>query len=452
MCSHKETLRMCEINESITGDILDSISEGVFTVDKNFRITFYNRAAETLTGFKRKDVVGKICKHVCSLRKCLKQCPIADVLQSGTPISGLDWSMMHKGGRVFSVQLNCAVLYNQEYEPDGGVISFRDISEFEEIKLKLNKSSNFCGIVAHNKAMHEVFQFIEDIADSDASVLIQGESGTGKEMIANAIQALSHRKSKAFIKVNCSIFSPQLLASELFGHVKGAFPGAIKDRKGRFELADGGAIFLDEVAEMPLEIQLQLLRVLQEGSFERVGESLTRHVDIRVIAATNRNIKRALENGSFRKDLYYRLNVIPIEIPPLRSRLDDIPYLVPHFIEKFTMVHRKEVAGIDDEALDVLMRYNWPGNVRELENSLEYACARTKSGEVLTAGKLPPKIRQSATRRGGLSQKHLPGQEEIEILQLLNKFQWNKSRVAKELGIGRTTLWRKMKVLGLENE
>jgi len=439
-------------NDSITRDILDSISEGVLTVDKNFRITFFNRAAERLTGFERKEVVGKLCKYVCSSSKCLEQCPIANVLQNGEPISGLDCSMMHKGGHVFSVKLNCAVLYSQVNDPDGGVLSFRDISEYEAIKQELNKSSNFCGIVAHSKTMHEVFQLIEEVADSDASVLVQGESGTGKEMIANAIQALSHRKNKAFIKVNCSIFSPPLLASELFGHVKGAFTGAIKDRKGRFELADGGTIFLDEVAEMPLEMQLQLLRVLQEGSFERVGESVTRRVDVRVIAATNKNLKRALESGSFREDLYYRLNVIPIEIPPLRSRLDDIPYLVPHFINKFSMVYNKQVAGIDDEAVDVLMRYNWPGNVRELENSLEFAFARTKPDEPLTANMLPPKLRQSAMIKLGRPQMRLQGQEEIEVLQLLNKHQWNKSRVAKELGIGRTTLWRKMKTMGLDNE
>ena len=443
---------MYEKNEHITKDILDSISEGVFTVDRNFRITFFNNAAERLTGFKREEVVGKYCKNVCNSSRCLEACPIASVLQTGDPITSLDCSMMHKGGFDFNVKLNCAVLYNQSEDPDGGVISFRDISEYEEIKLKLKKNSTFCGIVAHNNAMHEVFQLIEEIADSDASVLIQGESGTGKEMIANAIQTTSSRKNEAFIKVNCSIFSPQLLASELFGHVKGAFTGAIKDRKGRFDIADNGTIFLDEVAETPLEMQLQLLRVLQEGTFERVGESLTRRVNVRIVAATNKNLKRALENGSFREDLYYRLNVIPIEIPPLRSRLDDIPYLIPYFITKFSMVYNKEVKAVDDEALDVLMRYNWPGNVRELENSLEYAFARTKTGDMLIASKLPPKIRQSAASEATNLQKRLPGQEEIEILQLLNKHQWNKSKVAKELGIGRTTLWRRMKVMGLENE
>jgi PAS domain S-box-containing protein len=438
--------------KNISQDILDSIGEGVFTVDKNFRITFFNRAAEDITGFKRDEVTGKLCKSVCNSSRCMEACPIGHVLQTKEKIVDHDCTLMHRNGRVLNVKLNSAILYNQDDEPDGGVISFRDMSEFEQIKSRLTKTTNFHGIVAHAKSMHEIFDLIEEIADSDASVLVQGESGTGKEMIANAIQTLSHRKNEPYIKVNCSIFSPQLLASELFGHVKGAFTGAIRDRKGRFEIADRGTIFLDEVAEMSPEMQLQLLRVLQEGTFERVGESVTHKVDVRVIAATNKNLKRALDNGEFREDLYYRLNVIPIEIPPLRSRLDDIPNLVHHFIEKFSMVYNKEIEDIDDNALDLIMRYNWPGNVRELENILEYAFARTSSGEKIQVDKLPPKIRQAATLSSTPGNTKLPGQEEIEILQLLNKHQWNKTKVAKELGVGRTTLWRKMKAMGLEVE
>lgn len=438
--------------KNISQDILDSIGEGLFTVDKNFRITFFNRAAEEMTGFKRDEVLGKLCKSVCNSSRCLEACPIGHVLQTKEKIVDHDCTLMHRNGRVMNVKLNSAVLYNQDDEPDGGVISFRDMSEFEHIKSQLTKTTNFHGIVAHSKVMHEIFQLIEEIADSDASVLIQGESGTGKEMIANAIQTLSQRKHEPYIKVNCSIFSPQLLASELFGHVKGAFTGAVRDRKGRFEIADRGTIFLDEVAEMPPEMQLQLLRVLQEGTFEHVGESVTRRVNVRIIAATNKNLKRALENGEFREDLYYRLNVIPIEIPPLRSRLDDIPNLVHHFIEKFSMVYKKKIEDIDDRALDLMMRYNWPGNVRELENILEYAFARTPSGEQIQVEKLPPKIRQAATLSATPGGTKLPGQDEIEILQLLNKHQWNKTKVAKELGVGRTTLWRKMKAMGLEVE
>ncbi len=436
--------------KNISNDILDSIGEGVFTVDKNFRITFFNRAAEEMTGFSRDEVTGKFCKSVCNSSRCLEACPIGHVLQTKERIVDHDCTLMHRNGRVLHVKLNSAILYNQDDEPEGGVISFRDMSEYEEIKSRLTKTTNFHGIVAHSKTMHEIFELIEDVADSDASVLIQGESGTGKEMVANAIQSLSSRKNEPYIKVNCSIFSPQLLTSELFGHVKGAFTGAIKDRKGRFEIADKGTIFLDEVAEMSPENQLQLLRVLQEGSFERLGESVTHKVNVRVIAATNKNLRRALDLGEFREDLYYRLNVIPVEIPPLRSRLDDVPNLVHHFINKFSMIYHKNIKDIDDKALDLLMRYNWPGNVRELENILEYAFARTRSDEWIQADKLPPKIHQAS--KFPTSNAKFSGQQDVEILQLLNKHQWNKTKVAKELGVGRTTLWRKMKLMGLETD
>lgn len=436
--------------KDITKDILDSIGEGVFTVDKNFRITFFNRAAEKMTGFNRLEVLGRFCKNVFNSSSCMQQCPIAQVLESGENIFGHECKLLHQNGRSFSVKLNSAVLYNTENEPDGGVISFRDMSEFEALALHLTQAQQFKGMVANSKAMHEIFQLVEEIADSDASVLIQGESGTGKEMVANAIQESSQRKNEPYIKVNCSIFSPQLLASELFGHVKGAFTGAIKDRKGRFEIAHKGTIFLDEVAEIPLETQLQLLRVLQEGTFERVGESISRKVDVRVIAATNKNLKRALENGEFRNDLYYRLNVIPIEIPPLRDRLEDVPHLVKHFIQKYSLIYKKNVKDIDDDALDILLRYHWPGNVRELENILEYAFARSKKEETIQLSKLPTKICQNLSSPFTKLNHNLPEKEEIEIIQLLNKYHWNRSLVAKELGIGRTTLWRKMKKFGLE--
>ena len=249
--------------------------------------------------------------------------------------------------------------------------------------------------------------------------------------------------------MNCSIFPPQLLASELFGHVKGAFTGAIKDRMGRFEIAHTGTIFLDEVVEMPVEMQLQLLRVLQEGTFERVGESLTRNVDVRVIAATNKNIKEALDSGILRDDLYYRLNVIPIEVPPLRDRTDDIPYLVKHFISKFSLLYNKNVQEIEDSAIEILFNYSWPGNIRELENVIEYAIARTKSNEIIQTSKLPSKLSQSGFKNKTKTFT-LEGQEGVELLQLLQKHHWNKSKVAQELGIGRTTLWRKMKSHGLD--
>lgn len=434
---------------NFTQNLLDVIGEGVFAIDKNFRITFFNRAAEEMTGYKRGEVLGKLCKTVCDPARCLAACPIAHALQLGKRITGHDCTLLHRGGRVLNVKLNAAILYDAGGEPDGGVISFRDLSEFEDLKTRLAEKTCFYGLAAHNKNMLDIFHLVEEIADSDAPVLIQGEPGTGKEKIANAIRSLSSRKNAPYIRMNCAIFSPQLLAAELFGHVKGAFSGAVKDRQGRLELANGGTIFLDEVTKIPLEIQLSLLHFLQEGRFERLGESLARTANVRIIAATDKNLQRALANGEFRADLYYRLNVIPIEIPPLRARLDDIPVLVHHFGEKFAMLHKRPPVQISDEAMDLLLRYTWPGNVRELENAMEYAFARTPAGEPVSPEKLLPKIRQAAPATSGAP---FPGQQEIEILQLLNKHQWNKTKVAKELGLGRTTLWRKMKALGLKTE
>ncbi len=437
--------------ENLTNAILDSIGEGLFTVDKNFKINYFNLAAEKITELKRDDVIGKFCKYIFKSELCYKNCPIAQVLESGENLYDVESEIKNENGTYVPIKLNAAVLRNIEGEPEGGVISFRDLSDLELMKKKLIEQSDFYGIVGHSKAMHEIFQLIEEISDSDAAVLLQGESGTGKEMIANAIQETSLRKDKPFVKVNCSVFSDQLLASELFGHVKGAFTGAIKDRPGRFEVANNGTLFLDEVAEMPLPMQLKLLRVLQEGTFERVGESITRRVDVRVIAATNKDLKKALKEGTFREDLYYRLNVIPIEIPSLKQRIEDIPYLVKHFISKFSLIYKKDIQDIEDQALDLILRYDWPGNIRELENAIEYAFARTRDKNSIESCKLPPNLRKDVSCYDNQLTQLVKQDADLKLVQLLEKCHWNKTRVAKELGIGRSTLWRKLKKLGLEN-
>jgi transcriptional regulator with PAS, ATPase and Fis domain len=264
-------------------------------------------------------------------------------------------------------------------------------------------------------------------------------------LIANAIQATSRRKSAAFVKVNCSVFPENLLASELFGHIKGSYTDAVKDRPGRFEIANEGTIFLDEIAEMPLQTQVQLLRVLQEGTFERVGESITRKADVRVIAATNLNVNEAIKKGKLREDLYYRLNVIPIVIPPLRERVEDIPYLVNHFISDYSRLYKKEIKDISDEALNLLIGYSWPGNVRELENIIEYSVVRSKSSTVEIQN-LPLNF-SDATGLKKVGTREFKRKNYSELIHLLEKHKWNKTRVAEELGVGRTTLWRMLKKL-----
>ncbi len=442
-------------SSNLTQAILDSLGEGLFTVDKDFRVNSVNRAAEQILGINHDDVIGDFCKNIFQSERCMEECPIQKVLESGKSLHDIEGRMIGKNGRKIPVKLNAAILKDATDEPIGGVISFRDMSHLENLHKQLMTTSNFYGMIGQHKSMQEIYTLIKEVADSDSSVMITGESGTGKEMVADAIQKISRRKNKPFIKINCSVFPPNLLASELFGHVKGSFTDAVRDRIGRFEMADKGTIFLDEVAEMPLRMQVQLLRVLQEGTFERVGESFTRKVDVRVIAATNKNIQKELEEGRFREDLFYRLNVIPIHIPPLRERRSDIPHLVQFFIEKFSLISGKNITEVDDEAMDYLVSYQWPGNIRELENTMEYAFARTK-GEIIHASKLPPNVRLGVQCTDSVMPKASTGKfakdDEDELRDLLEKYRWNRSKVAQELGIGRTTLWRKMKALGLLEE
>ncbi|MFZ5946698.1 MAG: sigma-54 interaction domain-containing protein [Stygiobacter sp.] len=441
---------MSNINDNLKDRILDSIAEGVFTVDKDFKINFFNKAAEKITGHKREDVLGKFCKYIFKSPICLSDCPIALVLRNQKKLFDYESKIFDNNGKEIPIKLNSAILYDENNFATGGIVTFRDMSQYQLIQNQIDTPQNFHGIIGHSKAMQEIFKLISEIATSDAPVFIHGESGTGKELVANAIQKLSNRKDKPFIKINCSVFPPNLLASELFGHVKGAFTDAIKDRPGRFELADKGTIFLDEVAEMPLQMQIQLLRVLQEGTFERIGESLTRTTDVRIIAATNINIQTALQNGKFREDLFYRLNVIPIEIPPLRERKEDIPLLINHFINKYSRIYKKEIKYIDPEALNVLIDYDWKGNVRELENVIEFALVRTNSNEQIQVNKLPSNLIEKNNNPN--IQPFSNSKERTEMLMLLEKYQWNRSKVSEVLGIGRTTLWRKLKKLNLINE
>lgn len=434
-------------------EILDSLGEGVFTVDKNFKINFFNKAAEKITGYNKQDVVGKYCKHIFRSELCFTECPIAIVLKASKNLYDYESNIVKRSGEKIPIKLNSAVLYNESSEPVGGVISFRDLSELEQIKNSLGKEKQFHGVIGHSKKMQEIFTLIEEISDSSATVFIRGESGTGKEVVANAIVKSSTRAENPYLKINCAVFPENLLGSELFGHVKGAFTDAVKDRPGRFELADKGTLFLDEVAEMPLQMQLQLLRVLQEGTFERVGESRTRKVDVRVIAATNINIEEALRNNMLREDLFYRLNVIPIEIPPLRERIEDIPLLIDHFLNKFSILYKKQINEVEEETLEKFLAYRWPGNVRELENVLEFMFVRTPSGKRITSDKLPAQICECKNINPREINERVPGihsGEKARFIHVLEESHWNKTIAAEKLGMGRTTLWRKMKKYGLD--
>lgn len=440
------------MEEQKTDTILNSLAEGVITVDKEFKITFINEAASIMTGFKKDEVIGKICKNVFKSDYCAENCPIARILKFGKSIFDFDSQIECKGSSPIPIRLNAALLKDEKDNPAGGVITFRDLSIIKKIEGMLKHESNFHGMIANSRTMKEIYTLLEQISDSDAPVLITGETGTGKELIANAIQNLSKRRKNKYVKVNCSVIPQNLLASELFGHAKGAFTDAQKERVGRFELADGGTIFLDEIGEMPLPMQPQILRVVQDGTFERLGESTTKSVDVRIITATNTNLEKAIAETKFREDLFYRLNVIHINLPPLRKRSDDIPLLANHFLKKFTIIYKKNIPSIEDECLDHLTNWHWPGNIRELENAIEYAVIRNKPDKSLCICAFPSKIRENIfckQKVNVISTVQMPF-ENTSLLELLNQHKWNKTKVAQILGVDRTTLWRRLKAMGIK--
>jgi PAS domain S-box-containing protein len=428
--------------------ILDSLAEGVITIDKNWKITSANAAAERILGVKATDLLGRICGTVLHADRCNDACPLARTLEQNDPARDELVHLTRADGRPIEVSMNVAVLRGPDGDAMGGVLSFREFTEVERLRAELAGEHHFHGIIGKSAAARKVFRLIEEVADSASTVLITGESGTGKEMAANALQLISSRRTGPYVKVNCAVFSDGVLESELFGHVKGAFTDACSDRRGRFELAHTGTLFLDEIGDISPRIQVKLLRVLQEKQFERVGGEEPVEVDVRIIAATHRDLAQLVREGTFREDLFYRLNVIPIHLPPLRDRREDIPLLVQHFLRKYQLVTGKNVERIHDRTLDVLVSHPWPGNVRQLENAVEYAFARAR-GEILTVDLLPPDVR--AANPGRVASGPETG-ETWEIRRALERNHWHHGLTAKELGISRTTLWRKMKKLGLDQE
>jgi PAS domain S-box-containing protein len=428
-------------------NILNSLPEGVYVIDSEFHIRFVNDAASSTMGRPRSDVVGRICRSFFRSELCETDCPITAVLRSGNNIIGLESTLQNSGGTIVPIILNASLLQDDHDTPIGGIISFRKNSKtsFEEY---LNRHPHFYGNIGKSEAMKNIFKTIEQIAVSNASVLVTGETGTGKEMVANAVHETSMRREQPYMKVNCAALADTLLGSELFGHVKGSFTDAVKDRIGRFELANGGTIFLDEIGDMSMTMQTQLLRVLQEGTYERIGESKTRRTDVRIIAATNKNLRKQIDEGSFREDLYYRLNVIPVVLPPLRERKEDIPLLADHFLRKCEQRYSKEIHDITPHALDMLIQYEWPGNIRELENAVEYAFVRSKRSDVLCGGCLPLHIQKQLERTEYKGIKEIEEDHKTEtILSLLRQNNWNKTKVAQLLGVNRSTIHRRLQGL-----
>ena len=433
-----------------TEAILESISDGVFTVDHEWRITSFNRAAETITGVSREEAIGRSCCEVFRSNMCETDCALRRTLKSGRPIIGRTGYIIRADGGRVPISLSTAVLRDAAGRVVGGAETFRDLSEIEALRRELAGGARVGELMSHSPLMQRVFDILPAVAASPSTVLILGETGTGKELLARTIHALSPRADGPFVAVNCGALPDTLLESELFGYKAGAFTGAVKDKPGRFALARGGTLFLDEIAEISPALQVRLLRVLQERVFEPLGGTRSESADVRVIVATNRDLAEQMRQGLFRDDLFYRINVVRVELPPLRRRPEDLPLLVEQFIERFNRIQGKAIQGIAPEALSLLMAHAWPGNVRELENVIERAfilCA----GGTIGLEHLPEEL--TVRRTAAVTAPDMRAARELldarSIRAALERHGGNRLAAARELGIHKSTLFRKMKQLGI---
>ncbi len=432
--------------------ILDSIADGVFTIDTDKNITSFNKAAERITGITRKHAIGQKCFDVLHANICQSTCALEKTLKTGKEMIDLPINVLTSKGKTIPVSISTAVLKDKKGKIMGGVETFRDLSSLEELRKEISKQYTFEDIISKDHEVQKIFDVLPDIAESDSTVLIQGASGSGKELFARAIHNLSQRKDKPYIIVNCGALPDTLLESELFGYVKGAFTDAKKDKPGRFALAEGGTLFLDEVAELSTALQVKLLRVLQQKEYEPLGATRLRKANVRIITATNQDLSQLLARGTFREDLYYRLNVIKIELPPLSKRREDIPLLIDHFIHQFNLKKGKKITGISDQTMSMLMQYEFPGNVRELENLIEHAFVLCH-GSRIKLEHLPKEfVNKFIKEEKGTSKSpdKLKSAEANVIIDVLKKHGGNRTKAAKELGIDKSTLWRKIKKLNIK--
>lgn len=439
------------ISHGAAAAILDSISDGVFTIDENWRISEFNRAAEEITGIPRHEAIGKPCSEVFRASMCEVDCAMKRTMETGKPVVNRSGFIIDAEGERIPVSVSTALLRDEYGNFTGGAETFRDLSEVETLRKELSGKYQIGDLVSRSPAMRVIFELLPQVAASTSTVLLCGETGTGKELLARAIHELSPRSEKPFIAVNCGALPDTLLESELFGYKAGAFTGATRDKPGRFAQAHKGTIFLDEIGDISPALQIRLLRVLQEKQVEPLGTSSPVAADARVVAATNRDLEKAVENGEFRQDLFYRINVIRIDIPPLRERKEDIPLLADHFVQRFNRIQGKKVEGVGAEAMARLMSHNYPGNVRELENRIEHAFVLCDNGWIQTRH-LPEGIgRIEPSDIGHKNFREAVNAFEAQLIRdSMRENNYNRLKTARSLGIHKTTLFRKMKALEIE--
>lgn len=441
--------------ENQTQIILDSIADGVFTVDSEWKISSFNRAAEKITGITKEQAIGRQCWEVFKAGICESQCSLRHTVETGKPVVNQSIFIVNADGERVSISISTALLKDKKGRVIGGVETFRDLSLVEELRKELYSRQSFHDIISKNKEMQRLFSMAEQLSESDTTVLLEGESGTGKELFAKAIHSLSERKDGPMITINCGAMPDNLLESELFGYKAGAFTDAKKNKPGRITLAHGGTLFLDEIGEISKAMQVKLLRVLQDKIFEPLGGTKSEKVDVRIIAATNKDLDALLKDGTFRKDFYYRINVARLHLPPLRDRKEDIPLLSEYFIGKFNRLKGKDIQGLQPEVMKRLMSHDYPGNIRELENIIEYATVVCKNS-MIGVDHLPDYIVHSLANED--HESHSPKQKKISmkglerdfIYDALAKNNWNRKLTAAKLGMHPATLWRKINRLNIK--
>ncbi len=440
--------------------ILESISDGVFTVDHEWRITSFNRAAEEITGILRSEAIGRFCWEVFRSNMCEGDCALKRTMKEGKSFVNSSTYIVTSEGRRIPISVSTSLLKDADERVLGGVETFRDISVVEELRRELSGCVQLGDMVSRSSTMRHIFGILEQVALSDSTVLIEGETGTGKEVLAKAIHNLSKRRDQPFVAINCGALPDTLLESELFGYRAGAFTGADRDKPGLFLAAEGGTLLLDEMGDTSPAFQVKLLRVLEEREFLPLGGVDRIRSNVRVIAATNRDLSQLVGEGMFRRDLFYRINIIHLKLPPLRERREDIPLLVDRIVARMNRHNDRSVAGIDQEAMALLMAHTYPGNIRELENIIEHAfvlCGNDTIGlRHLPAGVvLLPRNQGSSLEpsigSGGVNLEAAVHSTEAQIiLESLERNGYNRRATAEELGMHTTTLFRRLRRLGIQ--